>query len=343
MGKAEKLPSGSWRVRIQVGGKRLSVTGRTRREAEQKARAAEYASAKRADLTFGEALIGYVRARSNVLSPSTVRSYESLIRRVPDQLRGQNLYAITNITLQTSINEMAGELSAKTLANLRSLYSATLKMYRPDLLIRVAVPQRMRRPCTMPTEAQVRILIEKATPRMALAVKLAAFGSLRRSEICALYADCVLADSILIRRACVSSPDGWVVQDKTKTPAGTREIPLPADLIRELQAASSNCPAGFPIVGFVHPSSLDAAWHRLRKKAGLDDTGMRFHDLRHFFASEMHARGLPDQYIAKVGGWDDVATLQRIYQHAMEDHKQRAADTIRDFYADLVDTKVDTN
>lgn len=342
MGKAEKLPSGSWRVRIQIGGKRLSVTGRTRREAEQKARAAEYANTQRADLTFGDALVGYVRARSQVLSPSTVRGYESVIRRAPEALRVKNLYAVSNIDLQTSINELAGELSPKTLANMRSLYSAALKMYRPDILIRVSVPQRMRRACTMPTEAQVRLLIEKATPRMALAVKLAAFGSLRRSEICALYADCILADSILIRRACVSSPDGWVVQDKTKTPAGTREIPLPADLIRELQAASSNCPAGFPIVGFVHPSSLDAAWHRLRKKAGLDDTGMRFHDLRHFFASEMHARGLPDQYIAKVGGWDDVSTLQRIYQHAMEDHKQRAADTIRDFYREIVDTKVDT-
>ena len=37
--KAEKLPSGSWRVRIMVAGERISITAATKKEAEQQAAA----------------------------------------------------------------------------------------------------------------------------------------------------------------------------------------------------------------------------------------------------------------------------------------------------------------
>ena len=58
----------------------------------------------------------------------------------------------------------------------------------------------------------------------------------------------------------------------------------------------------------------------------LDDLGLyhfRFHDLRHYAASVMHALGVPDQYIMERGGWSSDGTLKRIYRNVMIDYKAK--------------------
>lgn len=49
----------------------------------------------------------------------------------------------------------------------------------------------------------------------------------------------------------------------------------------------------------------------------------RFHDLRHYSASIMHAIGVPDVYIMERGGWSSDHTLKRIYCGAMDDFSQK--------------------
>ena len=66
--------------------------------------------------------------------------------------------------------------------------------------------------------------------------------------------------------------------------------------------------------------------HFVRKKA--DIPLFSFHKLRHYFASELHARGIPDKYIAEVGGWETVEMLQRIYQHTLRDKQEEISQKI---------------
>ena len=57
---------------------------------------------------------------------------------------------------------------------------------------------------------------------------------------------------------------------------------------------------------------VNRAWRRACKKAKLE--GLRFHDLRHTWASWMVQRGIPLQALQQLGGWSSIEMVQR-YAH----------------------------
>ena len=70
--KAKKLNSGSWRVQIQIDGKRYSCTAPTKKEAQDQAKQifAGVEMEKRLPLTVGKAMDKYIEEKTGVLSPS---------------------------------------------------------------------------------------------------------------------------------------------------------------------------------------------------------------------------------------------------------------------------------
>jgi integrase len=66
-------------------------------------------------------------------------------------------------------------------------------------------------------------------------------------------------------------------------------------------------------------------WASATKKAALDN--LRWHDLRHTWASLMRQQGLPLEVIRELGGWRDSKMVQR-YSHLSTDHLHRAAGQI---------------
>ena len=64
------------------------------------------------------------------------------------------------------------------------------------------------------------------------------------------------------------------------------------------------------------PDRLYVRFKTARIKAGLPD--FRYHDLRHYAASQMHADGVPDRYIEAMGGWKPGSTVLRlVYENVM--------------------------
>ena len=57
-------------------------------------------------------------------------------------------------------------------------------------------------------------------------------------------------------------------------------------------------------------------YHKLVKKLGMNYI---YHDLRLFFASSLHAIGIPDVYIMHEGGWKSAAVLNEVYKQVMAD------------------------
>jgi integrase len=49
----------------------------------------------------------------------------------------------------------------------------------------------------------------------------------------------------------------------------------------------------------------------------------RFHDLRHYSASILHALGIPDQYIMQRGGWSSDETLKRVYRGTIDTYEEK--------------------
>ena len=70
------------------------------------------------------------------------------------------------------------------------------------------------------------------------------------------------------------------------------------------------------------------------KAAGLPS--FRFHDLRHYSASIMHAIGVPDVYIMERGGWKSDHVMKRIYRNSIDDEKRRQTKLINGYFSGLV-------
>lgn len=69
-------------------------------------------------------------------------------------------------------------------------------------------------------------------------------------------------------------------------------------------------------------NEIRSAWKRACRKAGV--VGLRLHDLRHGYATNMLDSGVPPQTICNLAGWRDVSMLRR-YGHDTPEGRARAA------------------
>ena len=325
MAKAKKLKSGNWRVLVyeytDENKKRhyKSITAPTKKEAEYQA--AEYALTRKdesyEDLTLKEAYQRYIDSKSSVLSPSTIAGYDYAKRTYFQKLMPIKLSKINAKLIQTAVNELAATHSPKTVRNAHGLLHSVIKAYHPSFEFNTTLPQRIKPQYTIPTTSDINILLDNANEIIRIPILLASQGGLRRSEICALTPSDFTDFGVNINKAAVLDVNKKIVVKTTKTIAGTRFVPLPQNVIAEAREWKH-----FGIT----PRNLTNQYCRLRDKANIPK--FSFHKLRHYFASELHAQGIPDQYIAKIGGWETVEMLHRIYQHTLRDKQEEMSEKI---------------
>lgn len=332
MATAKKLPSGSWRCQVyshteeipQPDGstkkKRVyrsftcDIPGpKGKRKCEQLA--AEWAVIKEAavknpNITVGEAIDKYIQQRSAVLSPSTVKEYKASRKRDLKELMDIRLDVLTQEQIQKAINNECLTHSPKTVRNMHGLLTAALSAYRPDFAVKTDLPKKKRPALYIPSDADVKCIMEfaKGTP-MEIPILLAAFGPMRRSEICALDSDHVNGNIVHVEYAMVQNENKeWVIKIP-KTFAGDRFIDFPDFVAEKLRGKEGR-------IVELNPMSVSHRFARMLKK--LNIRHFRFHDLRHYSASIQHALGIPDAYIMQRGGWEDDTVLKSIYRHAMD-------------------------
>lgn len=333
MAKAKKLPSGNWNVVVFAGtdeatGKRQyeSFTAPTKKEAEYQA--AEFAlkrkDRKNGNITVKEALGRYVESKKTILSPSTYREYKTSVERDLKDLHNIKLWDLTQELIQKAIDKEAETHSAKTVKNMHGLLSSTLSMFLPDLRLRTSLPKKERQKKYIPTDQDIKTLLEYAEGKpIEIPILLAATGSLRRGEISALTVEDVTDLGVNITKAMVLNDNReWVVKGP-KTEAGYRFSPLPPQVVAKVRA-------GLPCAT---PDTISHQFIAALKKCGLPH--FRFHDLRHYYASVLHALGVPDKYIMLNGGWESDEVLKNVYQHALTDRAEQENAKVVQFFGNL--------
>ena len=331
MSKAKKLPSGSWRIRVYDGSengkaKYISFTAETKKAveimaAEHSLRKIKSKSIDPDDITFYQAAQRYINSKDAVLSPNTITGYYVILRNYLYIIKDKGIHSITNEDIQMQINALARDHSPKTVKNASGFISSVMKMYNKGFSMSVKTPAKEKVEVHIPNDDDIKKLLAAAEGTdVELAIMLAAFGSLRRSEICALMLDCVQEDHIQIKRTFARTHDNkFIIKNHPKSYAGYRDVYLPQEIMDKLKDALMGHPKE-PL--FTSPASLSGKYRRIVKKAGIEH--ITFHALRHYFATFLHASGVPDQYIAKIGGWEDVSTLQKIYQHTTKETLSKA-------------------
>lgn len=318
MAKAKKLKSGSWNIMVyshtDSAGKRHyeSFTAASKTEVELKA--AEFKASKkrrvRHDLTVAEALNGYITSKDGVLSPSTIRGYRRMERCNYEPISKKFVNRLTSEDLQLFVSELSRDHSPKTVANVYALLSASLSMYAPDLNFKVTLPAKKKQLRVSPSDDDVSRLFSAADDKLKICIALAAFGSLRRGEACALKYNDIQGDSVYVHADLVQDASGeWIYKDMPKNAESVRIVNLPHEVIELL---GNGDPDEF-IVKYALPNTVSNRFKTLRNKLGIN---IRYHDLRHYFASIGAVLNIPDTYLSGFGGWrQDSPIMKNVYQN----------------------------
>ena len=339
MAKAKKLPSGSWRALVYAGeedGKRRykSFTAPTKKEAEFLA--AQYALERKerenGSMTVQQALDRYIDAKEGVLSPSTLRQYRASARRDLARIRPIKLENLTQEMVQREISREAETHSPKSVRNMHGLLSAALSMFAPDFVLRTTLPQKKKPQYVTPSEDDVKLLLRLVEgTKMEIPVLLASAGSLRRSEVSALTQSDISDLGVSVSKAMVQDAAGnWVIK-QPKTSAGYRFVPLPPQIIAKLRA-SGDPPCS------LNPEQITKGLHRVLKANGLPL--FRFHDLRHYYASTLHALGVPDKYIMLYGGWESEAVLHGVYEHTLAEKRKTTQEIVVEHFSSVMQHEI---
>ena len=83
----------------------------------------------------------------------------------------------------------------------------------------------------------------------------------------------------------------------------------------------------------VTPDRLSNMFRQALLKTGLPH--FRFHDLRHYAASIMHAIGVPDQYILQRGGWSSDNVMKTVYRNVIDMENVRQTKKINEHFESL--------
>ena len=323
--KAVKLPSGSWYVNVMVKGKRLSITAPTKREAENEA-AAIKSGAKamsHAPLSVTQALDRYIDSKSAVLSPATVAGYRRIQKNLFGPIADYVLSSLTQEQVQRWVNQLVKQgKKPKTVSNAHGLLSAVIGAYRPEMVLRTTLPQKVKPEISIPTEAELSAIFETARgTKYELPIMLAVWMGLRASEIRGLRWEDINGEYITVKRAIVEGEFG-PVEKGTKTFSGTRTLHLPpylADLIQQQDHAQDH-------IVTLSGHAMYNGFGRICEKAGVPH--FRFHDLRHMNASVMLAAGIPNKYAQERIGHATDNMLKTVYQHTIQEEQKKYSDEI---------------
>lgn len=330
----EKLPSGSWRIRMQVNGQKYSITDKDKKIVKQRAKEI-YAGAKvdkYVPMTVQEAMEAYIKLKRSVLSPATLRGYNNISKNYLRGISGKSISKLTQEEVQSAINQDAAKgLSPKTIRNAHGFLSAILKLYRPNFALHTTLPQKEHFEPVIPEEDEMTGIWDAVRgSTYELPILLACWLGLRMSEVRGLKFTDVVGDHIHIQRAVVrgipedpSSTKKTENREKlTKSESGDRWIKLPDRIAKLIEAQPHRRE-------YICPYSESAIYKNFKKacaKAGIPES--RFHDLRHFEASEAHSIGVPDEYQVKRLGHKTDHMLKTTYRHVLKAKEDPFADSI---------------
>lgn len=338
MPTARRLPSGNYRCKVfshtDSEGKNHyeSFTAHTKQEAELMASQFKMQKKRRlrCDLTVLEAVDGYIKAKTNVLSPSTIRSYLQMRNTRFQEIGHIPIKRISNEQVQLWVSNLSTKISPKTVRNIYGLFSSSIGLYSPDTVFRITFPRRTLKRKIAPSDEVIGALYSIANHNMKKAIALAAFCSLRRGEISALKYSDIKVDTLEVNRDMVQgSNNQWVVKDFPKTNDSIRKVYLPKELIDLIGEGEPN-----DLVVPILPSTITTEFVRLRKIVGVD---IRFHDLRHYFASIGAVLNIPQTYLEDFGGWSKGSSVMRgVYQKRIEDRERMYADRILSHASEVI-------
>lgn len=315
-----------WWCRITLPG--IGTVQESTRTADRKA-AEEWADRRRAELwrqdQFGErpsyrwedAVLRWLNETAHKRDHAADRQRLAVLH--PD-LEGRALTDVTHERLSKLLTRLSGLKTPGARNRYRATVRAILRRAERewDWIDRAPVIRMEPEPKSAGrwlTEVEATRLIAAAPAHLQPVIRFALATGLRKGNILGLRWQNV----DLVRRQL------WVHPDDAKAGKAIG-IPLNALAMSVLRDCQGHHPdAVFAVDGRPYKWIDHRTWLRVTADAGL--SGVRFHDLRHTWASWLAQAGVDPQHLKTLGGWSTLAMVER-YSHLNVDHLRAAADCI---------------
>lgn len=272
---------------------------------------------RRGRRTFGEYVEEW-RAAQIHLRASTLRNTDQQLRRCLAQFEDRPLSQITRTEVQSWVSSL--KLAPATVEGTYRLFARIMRAAVEDHRIPSSPCRKIRLPAkaarlVIPTVEQVQAIAAAAGESGAF-VLLAAGSGLRSMELTGVTVDrvdwlrgVITVDRQVNRRA----EDGLFSEPKTK--AAVRKVPIPRDLVAVLSAYLVEHPSdGLLFTKDGQPwRQTDKDWRAWCVTAGV--TGVRLHDLRHFYASMLIGAGQSVKVVQERLGHASAQTTLDLYSH----------------------------
>jgi integrase len=278
--------------------------------------------------------------------PRTLEAHRyQLDRHMLPALGGRRIASLTVDDVAALLDALRRKgCSAKTSASALATLQSVMRFARRcgwivadpvELLEHDERPRPQRRRQRVLGRAEIERLLAACAPRDRLMVATVLYTGLRISELLGLVWDDVdFAAGVIHVRAQLSRAHRGAPARRVapKTPASVRDVPLVAQLARLLSAhrQQSRFARGGEWVfatargtPYGHRNVSRRALGRAAQLAGLNDDGwppLRFHDLRHTFASHLIIDlGLDVAHVSRILGHARITITLDTYTHLFED------------------------
>ena len=167
-------------------------------------------------------------------------------------------------------------------------------------------------------------------------------SGLRKGELTALlWSDLDIQNkTISVSKQYVKNPNGELTLSRLKTETSVRKVSIPQEAVDLLVAEHKKHPDNpymfpSPVTGeMYYPDSIVNLHKKILKDAGLPH--IRFHDLRHTFATLALQNGVDVKTVSSMLGHYDAGFTLRTYTHATRQKQDEAAQTMGSFMAQVM-------
>ena len=324
-----RLKSGTYFNQVMVKGVRVPVSAETEKDYYAKARAAKAGlieAQKPDNRLVKDAVADYIKAREGIVSPATIDGYDRKARNNLQDLMPLRVKDLTRARVQAAINKECRTYAGKTVQSAWSLIQSATGVTIEDLVLPSKKPKK--KPPVYSSDDLRRLILALADigGEVECAGLLAAWMSLRRSEIFGLRWSDIRPGAILVEKARVYDKNHKLVEKETKNETSERLIPCDRYILDKIDA--------LPREGeLVFRMSTSGIWKGITDacaRAGIEHGYL--HGLRHTNASIMEFVGVPSVYANKRGGWASDHIRKKTYTDAIPEGDTAAAQLVDDYF-----------
>ena len=325
--KPHRRADGNYEKSICINGRRKTFYAKTERELTRKI--AMYSAEQERSKRFDELAEDYKDNYLPELSPTTQKSYNTILDKFTDEFKGRAVNEIKPSDIQKSIDNLSRTYTAKTkrnyLAALSSVFSFAVRASEygidtnPCNYIKIkGKPSTERR---IATDEEIKIICRNTKVHFGLFAFFLLTTGCRRSEALALkYEDIDFKNDVIHITKSVTWEKSIPELKAPKTVKGIRDIFLVPHLKDVLPKRKR---------GLIFPSSKGQLmtecqyaieWHKYCAESGLDDyanennlSPLTAHCLRHNYATILNEAGIDTKQAMQLLGHANEATTKDVY------------------------------